>query len=443
MPKKGGNKKKKKLRKGISDPNPFGSKIQKQPPPEFERPIVRPPVRPPPINFGTLTSANTVFGVQPRALTERETMRREMEIKQDERLKYLRDRGLVEKMVDGKLKTVKFKRIDPVPVPSFSKTAKPSITSRKNRQLQETNIMSSPTLTETNRKPQMSGGLPFVPVPTTMSSKTPIRRKEKTSSGITSSRVATTPSDNIKLDAGLEGFKGFYLKRPNIRGPKPIVRSHTGIIRDTTSNSTAPSVLPRNFKVLESQLKPDGMDDAKRAMSGRGRYVDEVNHHKFGDSSNIGDVIGKEVSGFKEDFVSEDPTLQGADTTDEDEVFGSAEEGSSEDVDAASLSASIPMRASAEFRDKQMRLAQTENPGGANQPPARGAFETPPEILKQRKKEEKIERGRQRKAEKELKRQKDLLSQPDLQPEEDLGFMKKPRKPRADKGKKRGPRGTT
>lgn len=439
MPKKGGNKKKKKLRKQISDPNPIGSKIQKQPPPEFERPIVRPP----PINFGTLTSANTVFGVQPRALTEREKMRREMEIKQDERLKYLRDRGLVEKMVDGKLKTVKFKRIDPVPVP---KTAKSSITSRKNRQLQETNIMSSPTLTQTNRKPQMSGGLPFVPVPTTMSSKTPIRRKEKTSSGITSSRVATTPSDNIKLDAGLEGFKGFYLKRPNIRGPKPIVRSHTGIIRDTTSNSTAPSVLPRNFKVLESQLKPDGMDDAKRAMSGKGSYADEVNHQKYGDSSNIGNFIRKEVGGFKEDFVSEDPTLQGADTTDEDEVFGSAEEGSSEDVDAASLSASIPMRALTD-REKdaqQMRLAQTENPGGPNQPPARGAFETPPEILKQREKDEKIERGRQRKAEKEeLKRQKDLLSQPDLQPEEDLGFIKKPRKQRADKGKKRGPRGTT
>jgi len=410
MPKKGGNKKKKKLRKQISDPT--GSKIQKsqqkQPPPEFERSPLRPPVRAPvrgpalsgrPV-FGTLTSAKTVFGAgdnfllsapsAKKVITARETARRQQDIEDEERAIYLRDRGLVEKMVDGKLKTVKFKNI--APVFNLKKLPKKIFP-----------IPPSPPVNLLNPKKStnMFGGIDF--------------NKEF------DKRVMKGPNANIT--------------RPIVRGPKPIVRSHTGIIRDTTSNSTAPSVLPRNFKVIESQLKPDGMDDAKRAMSGRGSLVDEVNHHKFGDSFNIGDAIGKEVSDRMDSFVSEDPTLQGAVTTDEDDVFGS-----SEDVDAASLSASIPMRAltDREKDERQMRLAEKENPGGPNQP--LGAFQTPPAVLKQREEEKKIERGRQRKAEKE--RNKALLENPDLQPEDELqGLSKKPRKPRADKGLKRGKRG--
>ena len=415
MPKKGGNKKKKKLRKQISDPT--GSKIQKsqqkQPPPEFERSPLRPPVRAPvrapepalsgrPV-FGTLTSAKTVFGAgdnfllsapsAKKVITARETARRQQDIEDEERAIYLRDRGLVEKMVDGKLKTVKFKNI--APVFNLKKLPKKIFP-----------IPPSPPVNLLNPKKStnMFGGIDF--------------NKEF------DKRVMKGPNANIT--------------RPIVRGPKPIVRSHTGIIRDTTSNSTAPSVLPRNFKVIESQLKPDGMDDAKRAMSGRGSLVDEVNHHKFGDSFNIGDAIGKEASDRMEGFVSEDPTLQGAVTTDEDDVFGSAEEGSPVDSFKRALT----------DREKdalQMRLAQEENSGGPNQPPARGAFETRPEVLEERKKQEdirkKFKEKQQQKRDKQLKKQQDLLSQPDLQPEEDLGFMKQTRKPRADKGLKRGKRG--
>ena len=262
---------------------------------------------------GSLRSNANAPDLPRNAKQLRETTRRQQSIKQEERQRFLRDRGLTETFVKGKRRDVVAKKSKfslareeiGKEMPS-RRGARREVKDTKSSRFDSSGVAINTARDSTGRRPNtvvgtIGGGSKVVGTGGLVQS------LPEDSTAIPSSAVAGKP-ESIKIGRYTEvlprrrppPLPGTMRPPPLpgiVRGPKPIKNTHSGVVRHSVPDSTAPSVLGRGYKMSEASLKNDPMDDVKRTLANKPSVSEEYNHYKFGSQhkESVGDRIAREA----------------------------------------------------------------------------------------------------------------------------------------------------